>query len=758
MKIANVTLLDKFSEVLQQLQGPRTKRHVSCPRVKTNTVLQMEAVECGAASLAMVLEFYGKIIPLEELRITCGVSRDGSKASNILRAARSYGLKARGARKEPEDLRLMSGPMIIHWNFSHFLVLEGFKKGKVYLNDPSGGRRTVSVEEFNESYTGIALILELSADFQKSGQKPSLANALKKRLVGSKSALVYIVLFGLLLVLPGLLMPAFTRVFVDDILLANRSGWLAPLILGLAVTSMFQIVINWFRQCYLLRLEAKIAISTSGKFFWHVLHLPIEFFMQRFGGEIGSRVQINDRVANLLAARLATAILDCIVIGFYLMIMVQYDVGLTLTAVIFASMNMVLLKYMSQLRIDQNRALLQERGKLFSVSLSGLHLIETLKASGGEGDFFAKWAGYQAQLSSSEQGVEVVSQILVAVPALLTWLASTAILLVGSFAVLDGRLTIGMLVAFQGLTFSFMDPVARLVGLGTTLQEVEGDMNRLDDVLRYPLDKMVTSPVEPKDGSGETEFTGKLVGYVELKNIYFGYSRLEAPLLENFSLKLEPGMRVALIGGSGSGKSTIAKLVAGLYRPWEGEILFDVQTRDQIPQAILCSSVAVVDQDISMFEGTVRENISLWDSSIPEGDIIQAAKDACIHDEISLKKDSYESKVDEGGRNFSGGQCQRLEIARALSGNPTILILDEATSSLDPLTEKIIDDNLRRRGVTCLIVAHRLSTIRDCDEIIVLERGKVMQRGKHETMKNIPGPYQQLINAEESLVSMEGGG
>ncbi|WP_366924874.1 NHLP family bacteriocin export ABC transporter peptidase/permease/ATPase subunit [Metallumcola ferriviriculae] len=701
----------------------------------------MEAVECGAASLAMILGYFGKYIPLEELRTDCGVSRDGSKASNILKAARKYDLEAKGYRKEPESLKEIPMPMVVHWNFSHFLVLEGFHQGKVFLNDPASGRRVVTEEEFSQSFTGVALVFIPLPQFQKDEKKPSLISALKKRLHGSETALIYIVLLGLALVIPGLAIPVFARVFIDDILLGGRDFWLAPLLLGMGITAVLRGILTWLQQYYLLRLETKIALTTSGQFLWHILRLPTEFFSQRSSGEITSRMQSNDRVAKILSGQLATTALNFVMIFFYFTLMLQYNVILALVGLVIALINVLYLKLVSAKRVDQNRKLLKDRGKLGGTGMSGLQIIETLKATGSESDFFAKWSGYQAKALNSEQELGVSSQFLSVFPTFLTGINNTIVLALGGFLILEGQMTIGMLVAFQSLMASFMSPVTGIVGLGAELQEMEGEMNRLDDVLKYPLDQ---------EAGGEREETTpyagqKLEGYIELSQITFGYSSLEPPLIEDFTLSLRPGSRVALVGGSGSGKSTVAKIIAGIYRPWSGKILFDGQPRTSFLRVAISNSLAMVDQDINMFQGTVRDNITLWDETISEFQMIRAAKDSCIHDDITSRSGGYDHSVEEGGKNFSGGQRQRLEIARALAQNPTIIIMDEATSALDPVTEKIVDENIRRRGCTCIIVAHRLSTIRDCDEIIVLEKGKIVERGTHEELNNRAGIYANLI-------------
>ena len=737
------TLRARFRPLLPRADAPGDGRRRRVP-----TVLQMEALECGAASLAMILGHHGRFIPLEELRAACGVSRDGSKASNILKAARSLGLEARGFRKEPGQLRSMRMPAIIHWNFNHFVVLEGFRGDRVYLNDPGQGPNVVSAAEFDQAFTGVVLTFEKTPEFRRGGERRGIVSTLLPRLAGSRAGLLFVVLAGLALVIPGVVGPAFSRVFVDDVLVKGFAGWLRPLLILMGITAALQAGITWLQRRYLLRLETKLALTTSAGFFWHVLRLPVTFFAARHAGDIGMRVSISDRVARLLSGELATTLLSLVVITFYAALMIQYDVVLTLVSVSVVLVNIGALKLVSRKREELSQRILQDQGKLMGVAMGGLQTIETLKATGSESDFFSRWAGYQAKVINGSQQLTLTTHLLNTVPPLLQSINVALLLGVGGIRVMDGHLSMGMLIAFQALMLAFVAPVNRMVNLGGTLQEVRGDLNRLDDVFRAGIDPYAVVPgvdeaAEPAEGEGPV----KLAGRLELRGVSFGYSPLDPPLVSDFSLALRPGSRVALVGGSGCGKSTIARLVSGLYAPWEGEILFDGRPRGGVPRHVMTNSVAVVDQDIFLFEGSIRDNLTLWDESVSEADVLQAARDACIHDEIVSRPDGYASRLEEGGRNMSGGQRQRLEIARALAGNPTVLVLDEATSALDSHTEMAIDDNIRRRGCTCLIVAHRLSTIRDCDEIIVLQHGRIVQRGTHPQLAAVDGLYRRLIAA-----------
>ncbi|WP_415329009.1 NHLP family bacteriocin export ABC transporter peptidase/permease/ATPase subunit [Chryseobacterium sp. MMS23-Vi53] len=712
---------------------------------KVPTVLQMESVECGAAALSIILGHFGKFVPLEKLRIACGVSRDGLKATNIIKAAKEYGLEAKGYAKSIEKLMQIKTPAIIFWNFNHFLVLEGFTKNKVYLSDPAQGRYTVTHQEFDDCYTGVVLTFETTDKFEKGNEKRGLMASLASRISYSKQSIIFIIIASLFLVIPGLVIPSFLKVFIDKYLVNNFSGFVMPLLLIMAGILIINSLLVYIQQYYLLKLETKLALATSSKFLWHVFHLPIAFFTQRYSGEIGNRVSLNDKVAKLLSGDLANAALNVIVVIFYALLMFSYDVILTLVGIVMAVINIVILQYVSRARKDGNRQLTNETGKLLGTTTSGISMIETLKASGRENDFFTNWIGYLAKVTNAQQELGWLSTRLNTIPPLLTSLTTSAILGIGALRIMDGEMTLGALVAFTYLMNNFISPVNQLVSVGAMLHETESDMSRIDDVMNYEIDNQFREENLVKTDSTQQN---KLVGYFEMDNVTFGYNPTIPPLIEKFSLKLKPGSRVALVGGSGSGKSTVAKIASGLYDPWDGEILFDGRSRKEIPRNVITESLSVIDQDVLVFNGTINENIAFWDTLISEKNIVQSARDAAIHDVIAARTDAYDSKVMEGGANFSGGQRQRLEIARALVSNPSILVMDEATSALDPATEKQVMDNIKKRGCTCLIVAHRLSTIMDCDEIIVMEFGKIVERGTHQELMNMNGVYSQLIETK----------
>ena len=725
---------------------PRPPRRARTPRRwrhSVPTVLQMESVECGAASLAMILGHYGRFVPLEDLRGACGVSRDGARASSVLTAARSYGLVARGYQTEADNLRDLTGPVIIFWAFQHFMVVEGirtrFGRTVVAVNDPASGPRLMEWDEFDSGFTGIVLSFEPGPDFRRGGDRGGIGAALIERRLPSGRAMPLVLLASALLVVPGIATPAFTRVYIDQVLGGGGNGYLLPLLAAMAYTAVAVFVLTSVQRHYLLRLEIRMGLVSSARFFRHLLRLPVDFYLQRRPAEVAKRVAGNDMVAEILSRDLALTAVNLALVLFYAAILIQYDLLLGIIGIGMALLNIVVLRAVSRARKDAVAALRTDRGNLTATTFTTLSLIETVKATGAEPDAFARWAGFQAKVVSAKQRLGVPTAVLTVVPPMLAALNSGLILLVGGERVVDGAMSVGLLVSFQTLLVALSRPVTQLTNLGGRLQDVTADIKRLYDVERYPVASCFDGP--------EPAAHARLDGHLAFENVRFGYNPLGEPVIKDFSLTVLPGSRVAVVGGSGSGKSTLGRLLTGLYAPWSGRILLDGRPREEVSRTVLAASLGYVDQDISLFEGTVRDNLALWSDDVTDESVTEALHDAAVFDAVMTRPGGIHSTVAEDGRNFSGGQRQRLELARALAAQPTLLVLDEATSALDPETERVIMDNLRRRGCACLIIAHRLSTVRDADEIIVLDQGSIVERGTHQSLVELNGQYAALIES-----------
>lgn len=725
------------------MSNKKIKEPVTKGVAKVPVIMQLEALECGAASLAMVMAYYDKWIPLEQVRADCGVSRDGSNAKNISKAAKSYGFKVQAYSRTPEILRKKGKfPCIIHWNFRHFVVLNGFRGKYALINDPAKGFIKVGMEDFNRSFTGITLNIFPGENFEPSGKRKSTLEFARKRLIGAGAAMAFVMLTTIISSLFGIINPVMSKIFMDRLLTGINKDWLIPFIGAMTALAIVQIIVEWAQTIYSLKINGKMSMVGSTTYMWKVLHLPMDFFGQRMAGDIQSRQGTNASIANSIISTIVPLGLNTIMMIFYFVLMIRQSILLTAIGIAALVLNIIVSRYISEKRINITRVKQRDSAKLSATTIAGVEMIETIKASGAEVGFFRKWAGYQASVNAQDIKAAKLNNYLGIIPAFLGTVANYAVFVLGIWFVMQGEFTLGALQMFQGFLGSFMAPAMSLVSAGQTIQEMRTQMERVEDVMEYPVDSNV---VENLDDNVKLK---KLRGNVELKNITFGYSKLSEPLIKGFTMNIKPGGRVAFVGTSGCGKSTLSKLISGLYDPWSGEILFDGKPRTQYPRDIMTGSIAVVDQEITLFEGTIAENITMWDKSIENYEVILAARDAQLHNDIMAREGGYNCKLSPGGRDLSGGQRQRMEIARVLAQDPSIIILDEATSALDAKTEYEVVKSIKDRGITCIVIAHRLSTIRDCDEIIVLEHGNVVERGTHEELMKLGGAYTEIVTNE----------
>lgn len=713
---------------------------------KVPVVMQLEVMECGAACLTMILGYYGKWITLEQAREDCGVSRDGQNALNIVKAARKYGMTAAGSSIGVKGFEEFDEfPCIVYWNRNHFIVLNGIKGNKYYINDPAAGNKVISAEEFRNGYSGIVITMYPNEDFQKGGRPTSVWDYAKKRLVGTGVIFAFVVVTTIITNLTGVITPMFSKVFLDRLLTGHNPTWVTPFLILFAAISLITIVSNWIKTICNLRINGKMSAVGNSAFMWKALHLPMKFYSQRIVGDIQGRQSSAATISSTLINTFAPLVLNSIMMVFYLFVMLKQSVVLSVVGIASSFINYFTSRIVSNRKLNISRKSSRDSSKLYSTTVSGLSMIETIKSTGAETGYFEKWAGYHALVNTGKVKNLKLSQSYGLIPSIVQAITTYLVLILGIMLVIEGKFTEGSVMAFQGLMSSFLSPVGSLIGANQKLLEMRNDMERLDDVLEYPDDEMAIED----NHEGKIITTGKLKGKVEMKNITFGYSPLNKPLLENFNMTLMPGKRIAFVGRSGCGKSTLAKLISGLYQPWSGEILFDGVPIKQIDKDVLRSSVAVVNQEIILFNDSIRDNIRMWDKSIKDFEVILAARDAQIYEDIIKRPGGFDSVLEENGKDLSGGQKQRIEIARTLALDPSIVVMDEATSALDAVTEANVVKSINDRGISCIVVAHRLSTIRDCDEIIVLDQGAVVDRGTHEELMQKCELYKEIVASSQ---------
>ena len=736
--------MGRIKDKITGVPEPKTKGIALTP-----VVMQMEAVECGAACLTMILAYYRKWIPLETVREDCGISRDGANAETIMQTAGRYGLETKGYRMKTETLRARgSFPCVIFWNENHFVVLNGFRGRRAVLTDPARGLVTENEEQFEKSFSGVVLTFRPGEAFEPGGKRKNMLKYARSRMWEDRAAVIFVLMTTLISALFGVINPAMTRVFLDRLLTGYDLPWLTPFLWIMTGLCVLQVAAMWINAVYSLKVDGKIAAVSNTAYVWQVLRLPVQFFSLRSAGDILARKDANAEISQTLVKTVAPLMMHTAMMVLYLVIMLRYSPLLTAIGLGALLLQVAVERTTAEKRVNLARVRQRDAANLASATLAGIGMAETIKAAGAERDYFRKWAGYQAAVNTQSVKYEKMNTLLGILPGLITTLAGDLVLLAGVRLIMQGSFTLGLVYAFQGVLTAFMTPAQTLITSGRTIQESRVDVERVEDVMNHPTDPCLGGTDAPGTEAAEAGSLQKLRGEIELRGVTFGYANLEEPLIKDLSLKIGQGSKVAFVGKSGCGKSTLIKLISGLYQPWSGEILYDGVPMNRIPRRVVTGSVATVDQEIVLFEDSITENIRMWDESIEEYEVTMAARDAGVHETIARMPGGYQRRLSENGWDLSGGQRQQMEIARALAQDPTVLLLDEATSALDALSEYDVIRAIRDRGITTVMVAHRLSTIRDADVIVVLDRGSIREMGTHEELLERGGLYAQLVRSE----------